>query len=394
MKGKGKGESVSSADVGIAPLTLVVNASSLKYSGARHVAFNVIREFGLREDMSAVHALVPAGRGYEALAGGKVRLHFIESWLQFSAADPARQSRLRNLCRLIKPDAMVNLANLPTRGVLNQFVLIHLPHITHMDHHVAARLSLSDQIKISSKLAVFRRNAKWASGYWVQTEAAQADLKRIYGLESSIMQNAVDTKIVDTHVSRSVTDGRFRLLTLSHYFPHKNLEIIAELAHSVHKRGLPFTFVVTLDPKTDRRTADFLEKVQWAVELGIVDNRGVVPTADIPALFANSDALFLPTLLESFSTTYAEAMRFGIPIVTSDRGFARSVCGPAALYVDPLSADAIEAEITRLAASPALARELVVAGRKRLSSFPNWPEVADAMIRDIRSKTSATRPHR
>ena len=34
----------------------------------------------------------------------------------------------------------------------------------------------------------------------------------------------------------------------------------------------------------------------------------------------------LPSLLESYSGAYVEAMSFGVPIVTSDRDFAREVC--------------------------------------------------------------------
>lgn len=372
-----------------APLSLVVNASSLKYSGARHVAINVIRELGLRSDVSAVHALVPAGRGYEALAGEKVCLHFVHKWFQFSAADPVRQGQLRDLCRRIVPDAMVNLANLPVSRISNQFVLIHLPHIMHMDRHVAERLGPSHRIRIWAKLAVFRRNLRWATGFWVQTEAAQADLQRIYGLESSIMQNAVDAKIEDVSLQKEQDDGYFRLLTLSHYFPHKNLEIIGEVSARIHAKGLPYKFVVTLDPTASTETARFLSSIQWAIDAGIVENRGVVATEQLPALFANSDALFLPTLLESFSTTYVEAMRFGLPILTSDRGFAHSVCQSAALYFDPLSVDEVEAAITSLASSPAVAHSLVVAGRKRLSTFPNWPGVTEAMLFDIRAKTEA-----
>lgn len=284
---------------------------------------------------------------------------------------------------------MVNLANLPVSHIPNQFVLIHLPHIMHMDRHVAERLSLSDKIRISVKLAVFRRNLRWAKGFWVQTEAAQADLQRIYGLDSSIMQNAVDAKIEDVSLQKEQGDGYSRLLTLSHYFPHKNLEIIGEVATRIQAKGLPYKFVVTLDPTASAETARFLRSIQWAIDAGIVENRGVVATEQLPALFAKSDALFLPTLLESFSTTYVEAMRFGLPILTSDRGFARSVCQSAARYFDPLSVDEAEAAITSLASSPAVVQSLIVAGRQRLSTFPNWPDVTDAMLLDIRARTEA-----
>ena len=51
--------------------------------------------------------------------------------------------------------------------------------------------------------------------------------------------------------------------------------------------------------------------------------------------------MILPTLLESFSATYIEAMFHGKTILTSDLDFARDVCGEAAFYFDPLNPQSI-----------------------------------------------------
>jgi glycosyltransferase involved in cell wall biosynthesis len=53
--------------------------------------------------------------------------------------------------------------------------------------------------------------------------------------------------------------------------------------------------------------------------------------------YNRSDIVFLPTLLETFSATYLEAMRMGRPIVTCDLDFARDICKDAAAYFPPLS---------------------------------------------------------
>lgn len=93
----------------------------------------------------------------------------------------------------------------------------------------------------------------------------------------------------------------------------------------------------------------------------------------------------MPTLLESFSGTYLEAMKAGCPILTSDRDFAREVCGEAALYFDPLDADSIVRTILRLRDEPGLRQRLIAAGQKRLQQrFPTWAEVTERYVELLR----------
>jgi glycosyltransferase involved in cell wall biosynthesis len=47
------------------------------------------------------------------------------------------------------------------------------------------------------------------------------------------------------------------------------------------------------------------------------------------------DAVVIPSTTESFCFPLAEAMCFGLPVVASDRPFARELCGRAAIYFEP-----------------------------------------------------------
>ena len=82
----------------------------------------------------------------------------------------------------------------------------------------------------------------------------------------------------------------------------------------------------------------------------------------------------MPTLLESFSIVYLEAMYHGLPVFTSDMWFARAVCGDAAAYFDPLDAEDILHSITKIMPHAVARRKLVEAGKQQLASFPTWNE--------------------
>ena len=66
----------------------------------------------------------------------------------------------------------------------------------------------------------------------------------------------------------------------------------------------------------------------------------------------SSSALFLPTLVESFGLIYLEAMKYGCPIITSDRDFSRWICGDLAMYFDPMDAISIANTIENFISNP------------------------------------------
>src|ERR1700730_18524390 len=94
------------------PRTILVYAPSLKFSGARHVARNIVHELAQRADVANVHALVPKQQLYEHLESDKVCLHFVPRFLQFSPAVGFWNMMLRGLVRRVRPDVVLNLANI------------------------------------------------------------------------------------------------------------------------------------------------------------------------------------------------------------------------------------------------------------------------------------------
>ena len=79
--------------------------------------------------------------------------------------------------------------------------------------------------------------------------------------------------------------------------------------------------------------------------------------------------MFLPTLLETFSASYPEAMKMERPILTSNLDFAIDICGDAALYFNPLDSYDIANKIKTLITDPILYQDLVEKGKNRLKNF-------------------------
>ena len=157
--------------------------------------------------------------------------------------------------------------------------------------------------------------------------------------------------------------GEFRLLTLSAYYIHKNIEIIKPVLALLSERlKEDIRFVLTLPDDT-------YELLFTKEEQKCIYNVGSVPMSECASLYEECDAMFLPTLLECFSASYPEAMAMGKPILTSDLGFARTVCADAALYFDPIDPSDISQKITRISQDAMLKSKLIGLGASRLQVF-------------------------
>ncbi len=132
------------------------------------------------------------------------------------------------------------------------------------------------------------------------------------------------------------------LLTISANYPHKNLDIIGPTIEYILSKYplLKFRFVLSLKEEDLPNFSPEVKK--HIIFLGPVD------ISQCPWLYSQSDVMFLPTLLECFSASYAEAMKMEKPILTSDLGFAHSICEDAALYFNPLDPKAIGEAIYKI----------------------------------------------
>ncbi|WP_114752696.1 glycosyltransferase [Pleomorphovibrio marinus] len=160
----------------------------------------------------------------------------------------------------------------------------------------------------------------------------------------------------------------FRWLTVSSYYGHKNLELIPKVQDELEILGIDnVEFILTLEE------GDFHQHI--GQQRGII-NVGPVPPVECPSLYRECDGMFLPTLAECFSASYPEAMIMEKPIVTTDLGFAHSICGRAALYYSPQNAAEAAKAILKLIQNEGLQKELIEKGKDQLRIFDTPKERA------------------
>jgi len=214
----------------------------------------------------------------------------------------------------------------------------------------------------------------------VQTETMARRLSQAWGLDPARMR-IVSNGLSAFHQGQPPApqerseDGPRIVLVIGNAKPNKNLEAVPAVAHALAARGVSDVQVHV----TQSRGAAYMETFESevlrlgpsAVPLLLI---GEVPHDSLGDTLRRASVVFLPSLLESFSQTYLEAMHYGVPLVTSDIDFAREICGGAALYADPLDPEAGAAQVERALNDQAERARLRAAGFARVPTFPLWEE--------------------
>ena len=257
----------------------------------------------------------------------------------------------------------------------------NLPHYIYSDSPYFQIISLKRKLwwksmKIYAKY-ILKRDA---DALVVQTEDVRERVKKllskksVFTVSNTISEHYLSPKKVAKKLPVK-SKNQFRLLTLSAWYPHKNLSIIPKVLDVLIKKGYKnVVFVVTL-PKIDEAKLHLVDKYE-----GQLINIGPIKVEEGASLYKECDAMFLPTLLECFSASYAEAMQLRKPIITSDMGFAHTVCKKAAVYINPLDAKDIASKIITLYESKELQQDLQNKGIQRLEMFGSSQDRAKRYI--------------
>lgn len=366
---------------------------NLHTAGGRVVALNFVGHLR-RVPFSHRYLIVaPPGVGYEDLdlpdssetfvyRGGQAPLN---QW-RFDTAE------LPKAVRKFGADVVFAMGNI---GLVSppcpQAILFHKPHLVYPVKHYPTetlRARLKNRL-LKMRLKDCLRNTDLV---FCQTEVARARFSRnlSYPMDRiKLMPNAVSEFVSIPHQHSGVpaifSDKRFfNLFFLTKFYAHKNLESLLSL-YGKHRSLLSdVRCIITVSPEQHPNAPKFLAEIARRGLQKHIVNVGPLKQEELAGYFYNADALFFPTLMESFSGTYLEAMHFGLPILTSNLDFAEYVCGDAALYFDPWDTDDMLNKIQRLRQDPELKEVLVSKGRERMKRFfKSWDQITAETVLEL-----------
>lgn len=380
---------------------MVILAHNLRAAGGLSVGKNVIASLSRVRPQHSYLIFAPTGVGYEDIpkpAGAEVR--YVERRRGWTGQWLFESRELPQAVRAFRPDRVWALGNFGLRNIdCPQAVLVHKPHYIYGPEFQRRELRRYRWLNAIGKRRLARSMA-FTQLVFCQTNTACDRFRAAFRFSgrTAIMPNAVSRMTLqgDSGARPAVFErlaGRFVLFCLTKYYAHKNLEVLDRMFRECGEGLENVTILLTIRAEDHPLAGRFIAGLADARVRGHLVNVGQVGQQELAAYFRHSAGLILPTLLESFSGTYLEAMQFERPVLTSDLDFARDVCGPAARYFDPHDPRSVREAILELAGSTAKREELVSAGRTRMTSFfRDWDSiVTDAMTEIEELKMSAGR---
>jgi glycosyltransferase involved in cell wall biosynthesis len=332
-------------------------------------------------------SLLPALERDPAVQVSEIHLPDRGDLAQYQARNPATRAhpyrrRLPNaLSRLLEctllgrqfsgPSPLLVLGDLPLRCQAPQTVFVQTPHLT-----APARSHWGpDGIKFAISRWVFRRNARYARAFIVQTAVMKDALVTTHPQVADrvhVLAQPVPDWLLGAGVQRSGRraglDDKLSLVYPAAGYPHKNHRLLGQIDPADAGQWPVERLTLTLAP--DRSPAP---AVSW------VECSGFLQPARMIDLYRHTDALLFMSTDESYGFPLIEAMFVGLPIVCPDLPYARTLCGDGAIYFDPRSIDALKAAVSTLQSR--LRGGWWPDWTLQLASIPrDWESVARAML--------------
>lgn len=221
------------------------------------------------------------------------------------------------------------------------------------------------------KVLMYQLNRE-STAIWVETKIAKVQLNTFFNKDIFVIGNTYSSTLKPIS-KQNLEQNVFTFIYPTAYYKHKNIEILPKIIDKLKLNDIKVKFILTL---SDTQYATiFSNKYKDYVE-----NVGSINSLTLNSLYHKSQALFMPSLLETFSANYVEAMYVGISILCSNFSFSNEICGDAAFYFNAQNIDDIVNKIKLLIGDEMLRQQLVENGKLQLKKHETPQSRAQKII--------------
>jgi glycosyltransferase involved in cell wall biosynthesis len=207
---------------------------------------------------------------------------------------------------------------------------------------------------------------------YCQTEYMRESLIMKFGVKPNKVV-AFHTPIALTFINNNLlkrvnkTDKK-RIFYPASFTNHKNFNYIIELGKLIDINKIQVQIVLTIEKNSSKV---FWSKIQEYNIKSIITLGNLSPSAVAIELY-NSDALFFPSLLESYGLPLIESMALMKPILVSNLPYSRTLCKNNAFYFDPFEPQSGLLAIENFISNENLVFEKVNNAYNDFIKYPSW----------------------
>jgi len=167
-------------------------------------------------------------------------------------------------------------------------------------------------------------------------------------------------------------------ISVSSIRPHKNFEFLLRSFVAVADK-IPHQLIIVGDNQGVKYIdADVMSMVLRLGER--VRFLGRIPDVDLKNWVVHADAMVFPSLYEGFGLPSIEAMAAGCPVLSSNAGALKEVCGNAAYYFNPYDTESLQRCLLEYTLSDPASKTLRIEMGIKLAREHTWDHTADLTV--------------
>ncbi|HEX2606190.1 MAG TPA: glycosyltransferase family 1 protein [Flavisolibacter sp.] len=286
----------------------------------------------------------------------------------------------------LSPDGFASLTTrVPQYLVVHDLGFLHQPEAYKRSHYLFYKYYQKRFIKKARRVATV-------------SEFSRADICRLYHTDPAridVVYNGVKDvfRPLDHEAQEAIrsayTGGKPYFIYAGALQPRKNLVALLK-AFSIFKKRQKSEMKLVLAGRLAWKNDAFLDLLKTYKYREDVVLTGYLPEAELAGLMASAYALVYPSLFEGFGVPVIEAMKCGIPALTSAHSAMEEIGGEAALYFDAASPADMAEKLMLIYKDENRRAQLIASGRERAALY-TWKRTADLLWEGLTSMLEGLR---
>lgn len=278
----------------------------------------------------------------------------------------------------LSPDGQCSLTTpVPQCLVVHDLGFLHYPEGYHKTHLTYYKHYTPKFIRKAKTLATVSQFSK--DDIVRQYHTAAEKISVVYnGVKPIFAPTSFEQQ---TGIKEKYTGGTEFFLYTGAIQPRKNIMHLLK-AFSIFKRRMQSSLKLVLAGRLAWKNEEFLTLLKTYKYKDDVVLTGYLPEEELARLMAAAYALVYPSHFEGFGVPVLEAMRCGVPVLTSKDSAMQEISEGAALYFDPQNVDDMAYKLMFIYKQEGERNALIQKG-KTIAAHYTWQRTADLLWQSL-----------
>jgi glycosyltransferase involved in cell wall biosynthesis len=315
-----------------------------------------------------------------AVATGPQARHPAQWYIWYNIKIPAVLKKYKAAV-FVSPDGLCSLTTkIPQCLVIYDLAFLHDPSFMNKSHFLFYKKFTPGFIKKSKIVVTVSEFTKAAIIKQYKPDAVKIQV--VYsGVDEKFMPLLIEER---ENVKAKYADGNEYFIYTGDIGSNKNLLNLLK-AFSAFKKRQKSHMQLLIAGKPGWKHEEFLEILRlfrFKEEVKLIES---LPLQELVKVTASAYAMVYPSFLEGFGTQSLQAMKSGVPVITSTASAMSEICSDAALYADPQNFKDIAIQMMLIFKDENLRKTLIEKAKLQAEKY-NW-DITASLFWDAIEKT-------